>query len=298
MLGSKLIKTISGWKTRAQQLLHDPLGMSQFDVIIEDVGLGALPLIGHTPIEQAASLLARAHSVLIFMGSGFSEESGLSTFRAKDTGLYQQDLIRVTHAETFEEEADWQLTWHERWLEEILKAKPNPGHHVVARLAQRQRITLATQNVDLLLEHALQGCAKHPPVHHVHGRLDKTRCHDHRCDLSGYDVDWRMERTCPVCGGRLRPDVIWFGEQLPQETLELIAQAAMSAEVCVLIGTSGLVYPAAALPELAKRSGARLIEINPHESSLSDLCDVAIRERSSIALQAIEAQLRADAQTQ
>lgn len=296
-LGSSIVNTARDLIARAINLIQDPLGMSHFDVVIDDLGMGQLPILGESPIEQAASLLGRAHSVLIFMGSGLSEESGLSTFRDKGTGLYQEDLVRVTHAQTFEENAQWQLHWHAKWLDKVHAARPNAAHYAMARMAQRPRVTLATQNVDLLLERALEQQRTQPPVYHLHGRLDQTRCHDNGCDLSSYaDVDWRKSQPCPICGGRLRPDVVWFGEQLPSAMMAKTSEAALSAEVCLLVGTSGLVYPAATLPELAKRSGARLIEINPHATSLSEHCDVIIRARASGALEEIEALLALGAQ--
>lgn len=293
-LGSNMMNMARRLVSRVIARLQDPLGMSHFDVVIDDLGMGQLPILGESPLEQAASLLARAHSVLIFMGSGLSEESGLSTFRDKGTGLYQEDLVRVTHAQTFEEDAAWQLHWHAKWFEKVDAAQPNAAHFAMARMAQRPRVTLATQNVDLLLERALERQRSHPPVYHLHGRLDQTRCHDKGCDLSAYPhLDWRQSLPCPVCGGRLRPDVVWFGEQLPSAIMAKASEAALSAEVCLLVGTSGLVYPATTLPELAKRAGARLIEINPHHTSLSEHCDVIIRSRASGALEAIEALLHA-----
>ena len=274
--------------------------MGQLKLELDDLGFGPLPLSSGSEAERAADLLARADHVLIFMGSGLSQESGLSTFRAKDTGLYQRDMARLTHAQTFEEDAQQQLRWHARWLEAIEQATPNEGHHAMARIARMvdaarsPRLTLATQNVDLLLERALHEQGVQAVVHHVHGRLDRTRCHERRCDLSGYaQLDWRDGAPCPVCQGRLRPDVIWFGEALDHAQLEHLADAAAQATVCMLVGTSGLVYPAASLPQLAKRSGARLIEINPHESALSDLCDVIVRQRASQALVSIEQALKA-----
>lgn len=265
------------------------MGFGDFKVDLSGLDVDGLAILGDTPVAQAASLLDRSHRTIIFMGSGLSEESGLSTFRGK-FGIYDEELVEVTKASTFQTRPDWQLDWHQKWKELIDMASPNAAHYAIARMIQRGgHYEMVTQNVDKLLELACKQMHTTCEVMHLHGCLDRTK--GHAADCVG-NQSWTQHRHCPKCHQRLRPDVVWFGEPLDPEMTQSVLKSAMVSDVCLIVGTSGLVQPAASLPELAKHHGARLIEINPNETMLSEHCDVVIRESAGYALPMIEAAMQ------
>jgi NAD-dependent deacetylase len=246
--------------------------------------LGPLPLDGDDAPDRAARLIHRARRVLIFAGSGMSAESGIATFRGK-MGVYgQEDIARATQASTFDADPDWQLGWHQRWLEHTRDARPHPGYDALVDLMRGREWTVATQNVDRLMEQAAAGASSPPTIVHLHGVLDEARCHTCGFHMAQDVFDLSRLPACPRCGGKMRPAVTWFGEGLPAGALETAARAAERADLCILIGTSGLVYPASDLPQLARRQGARLIEINPEDTALSNLCHVHLRLGAEEAL--------------
>jgi len=266
-------------------------GFDDIELPIDALSVPGAPLPGNTPEEQAAWALSRADHVLAFLGSGFSADSGVATFRDEDSGIYADETImRMTHAETFETDPDAQLAWHQTWRDQLLTATPNPAHHALATLAARTRVTIATQNVDLLTELALedQGLLDDVEILHLHGRLDRVRCIPNGHVWEDAHHDFSANTPCPVCGSEVtRPDVVWFGEDLPDHELERAMEAAATADVCLVIGTSGLVYPAASIPEVAKRHGARIVELNLSETPLTRLADVHLEGRAADALPAV-----------
>lgn len=265
-----------------------------FDEALEDAFRAEGPIEGDTPIEQAAFLLQHTHRVLVFLGSGFSADSGIATFRAKDARSYKsEDYVEMTRAQTFEESPAKQLAWHQRWRDEILDATPHEGQRALLRLTRGKQYLFVTQNVDHLLERAAHEDDIELDVIHLHGELTRVKCHDCGHEFEAPEFDFIAPRSCEVCGGRLRPAVVWFGEAPDAQHMERAKMFARQAEVCVLIGASAVVYPAAAIPEIAKASGARLIEINPNQTPVTQHCDVVIQQGARETLIAIEAQLKA-----
>jgi NAD-dependent deacetylase len=161
--------------------------------------------------------------------------------------------------------------WY-RWRREVVAAAaPNAGHRALAALERALgSVTLVTQNVDDLHERG----GSHNVVH-LHGRIMGSRCFADCGRETPEDPAAPVPRC--VCGSMLRPDVVWFGEMLPAETLEDARNAAEGCDACLVVGTSGLVHPAAGLPFVAKRSGAVMIEVNPEETPLSPACDLILR---------------------
>jgi NAD-dependent deacetylase len=161
--------------------------------------------------------------------------------------------------------------WY-RWRRGIVAAaSPNAGHRSLAVLGGTVgSLTLATQNVDDLHE---RGGSRN--VLHLHGTIMASRC------IADCGRDTEEDRAVPVplcgCGALLRPNVVWFGEMLPAATLEAAVEAAGGADACLVVGTSGLVHPAAGLPSVARRAGAVVVEINPEETPLSGGCDLVLR---------------------
>jgi NAD-dependent deacetylase len=171
-----------------------------------------------------------------------------------------------------------------RWYNERILAyrgaQPNAGHYALAQLEPLvQTLTIATQNVDSL--HARAGSKN---VLELHGHLREARCT--QCGATAPLRDGLPEDSIEhACGGRFRPQVVWFGEALPPGVWERAAQAARVADVILVVGTSAQVYPAASLAMQNDR--AFVAEINPDCTALSDRCDYAVREGAAIALPAL-----------
>jgi NAD-dependent deacetylase len=234
-------------------------------------------------LNAAARLIAGARRCAALTGAGVSAESGVPTFRDAQTGLWSKfDPARLASPEGFA--ADPRLVW--RWYawrrQLIASAAPNAGHLALARAGRRfERFALITQNVDGL--HARAGSSD---VIELHGNILRTKCFA-ECGVR-YDAPEELPSgeppRCPSCGSWLRPDVVWFGEMLDPAVLARAEEAASLCDLMLVVGTSGLVYPAAGLPALARRGGARVIVVNPNESELDDLADIVVRAPAAVAL--------------
>jgi NAD-dependent deacetylase len=234
-------------------------------------------------ILELEKALAAARSLCVLTGAGVSAESGIPTFRGPE-GLWRQFRPEdLATPEAFARDPGLVWEWY-AWRRDLIhKAQPNPAHHALARIEQELVsrggcFTLATQNVDGLHERA--GSKN---VIRLHGSLWELRCT--RCDSTRWDESVPLHPFPPRCGqitcaAMLRPGVVWFGESLPREEWTLAAQAAASADVFLVVGTSALVRPAASLPLLAKQRGARLIEINAEPTPLSESADLALIGRA------------------
>ena len=155
--------------------------------------------------------------------------------------------------------------------------RPNPAHETIARWQDRfPRFTLATQNIDGL--HAAAGSRK---VLELHGNVWTARCTGcgFRADLRELDAAVRPP-VCRECGGPMRPDVVLFGEELPDGVFDSALRGARESDVFLVVGTSAIVFPAAWLPQVAKSSGAFLVEVNPERTQLSGACDAVLEGRA------------------
>jgi NAD-dependent deacetylase len=220
-------------------------------------------------MDAVRKWLQQASSVAVLTGAGVSAESGVPTFRGNN-GLWKQrrpEDLATPGAFTRDPKLVWE--WYD-WRRSVLaEAKPNPGHYALADLEKRvANFTLITQNVDGL--HELAGSRN---VLRLHGSIWRVRCL--ACRQERFDRRIPFPEIPPKCecGGTLRPAVVWFGEALPQEVWQAAENAARSAELFLVIGTSAVVYPAAGLAQIAKSSGARVVEINIAETQLSDQID-------------------------
>lgn len=235
-------------------------------------------------IAQAAALIRTQHKIAVLSGAGISAESGIPTFRDKQTGLWQNfraEELASVHA--FERDPQLVWSWYQ-WRRSLVQDKsPNPAHHALARWQQNikqleQQLYLITQNVDDLHEQAGS------EVTHLHGHLWRNRCS--QCNRP-YDQDMNYKDDnllhCPECDGHIRPDIVWFGEMLPARAWQYAEQAANDCDVFISIGTSSIVYPAAGLVELAKRQGASVIEINPNPTH-HPVVDIQISAKAGTAL--------------
>jgi NAD-dependent protein deacetylase/lipoamidase len=231
--------------------------------------VGSIVWAGHWTREselRTASLralaegLAAARHVVALTGAGISAESGVPTFREAQTGLWAEfDAAELAAPEAFERAPQRVWDWYAWRRELIAGARPNAGHAAIVELERRvAAFTLVTQNVDGLHQRAGSG-----RVIELHGNIGRTRC-----SAEGQVVDHWVDRqpgppVCPRCGAPLRPDVVWFGEPLPFDALDEAERAARRCDVLLTVGTSSVVYPAAALPAIAAQHGALIIVVNP-----------------------------------
>jgi len=216
--------------------------------------------------------LAQARHVVVFTGAGVSAESGIATFRDKLTGLWERfDPAQLASTEGFRADPALVWGWYQMRRAGIAQATPNSAHLAIAALAARvPKLTLVTQNVDDLHERA----GSHD-VLHLHGRLDAFRCLDCARPADGpvaLPEDALQGRRiepphCSHCAGPLRPGVVWFGEMLPEQTLERAFDAARQCDLLLSVGTSGVVQPAASIPRLALAAGATVVHVNPQPAS-------------------------------
>jgi NAD-dependent deacetylase len=223
-------------------------------------------------VKELVDRLRGARSIFALTGSGISAESGLPTFRGVG-GLWRTHRVEeLASPEGFARDPVLVWTWYNERLAAHRRASPNRGHYALAQLEQITRgFALATQNVDSL--HLRAGTRN---LIELHGNLREARCD--RCgerrplDAAGLPLD----EIDHACGGRMRPDIVWFGEALPRAAWERAQAAAAKADVILVIGTSAVVYPAAALATHHNRS-AFIAEINPEETAISDSVDCVLR---------------------
>ena len=216
-----------------------------------------------------------AQRVAVLTGAGISAESGVPTFRDAQTGLWARYRAGKEHRaedlatpEAFQRDPRLVWEWYAWRREMMAKAEPNPGHRALVEMEQCVPVfTLITQNVDGL--HQQAGSGKRFPVIELHGNIQRTKCFSENKLVESWKKDGEAPPRCPYCGGYLRPDVVWFGEALPEEALQSAWEAARNCEVFFSIGTSGLVEPAASLPYLARQAGACLVDINPKPTPIS-----------------------------
>jgi len=223
--------------------------------------------------------------VCVSSGAGMSAESGIPTFRDADGYWSKVDVQAMATPEGFARDPLKVWEWYRWRRQELAKIKPHAGHRVLAQWESRvDDFVVVTQNID-----GLHHAAGSQNVIELHGRLDSVRCT--YCDYRAQGLDdLGPEPHCPLCQKWLRPDVVWFGEMLPAGVIEAAFHAAQRCDVILVVGTSGVVQPAASLADAAKAYGAAMIEVNPNSTELSHLADVCIRAGCREALAAIDAE--------
>jgi NAD-dependent deacetylase len=224
--------------------------------------------------KSLISALRDAGRVVALTGSGISAESGVPTFREAQTGLWERyDPQELATPEAFARGPHLVWEWYEWRRNLVAKAEPNPGHRALAELERCiPGFTLVTQNVDGLHERAGSRDAIE-----VHGNILRSKCSLEDEVVQPEEHDDCVPPRCARCGAFLRPDVVWFGEMLPAGALEAASEAARECELFLSIGTSSLVYPAAALPYEALENGATVVEVNPSETPLTPHADYSLR---------------------
>lgn len=225
-------------------------------------------------MKELLNLILKSKYLVAFTGAGISAESGIPTFRGSN-GLWSKfKPEELATPEAFERDPVKVWSWYRWRMELIARAKPNPAHYTLAEL-ERQNILkcVITQNVDGL--HQKAGSRR---VLELHGNIWRVKCTS--CNFKG-ELEKPPEDIppkCPLCNSLLRPDVVWFGEPLPQKVWEKAVEEALKCDVMLVIGTSGIVMPAALLPRIAWRSGAKIVEVNPEETPITALAHLKIRK--------------------
>lgn len=219
--------------------------------------------------------------VAVLTGAGISAESGVPTFRGKEGlwGKFRPQELATMKAFMDNPKLVWE--WY-NWRRSIInEVKPNPGHCALAELEGLvERFTLITQNVDGL--HRRAGSQE---VLEIHGNILRNKCM--KCGRGHADadeIDPDNIPKCTSCGGRIRPDVVWFGEMLSEETIQLAFQRTEEAQVFLSVGTSAVVHPAASLPLTARHSGAILVEVNLEPTPITELADYSFIGQSGEVL--------------
>ena len=234
---------------------------------------------GRGGMDRARSAIAGAKRIAVLTGAGISAESGIPTFRDALTGLwarFRPEELATPEAFLANPKLVWD--WYTWRREKVAEVTPNAGHYALAELQQRKPLTLITQNVD-----GLHQQAGSRDVIELHGNIRRVKCFEHAHPVESWEESAEVPR-CPKCGSLLRPDVVWFGEMLPEGAIAQAMRAAAECDVFLSIGTSSVVEPAASLPVLAKDSGAMVIEVNPQPTPLTALADISIRGTAETVL--------------
>lgn len=240
--------------------------------------------------NELLDIMRNCSRCVVLTGAGISAESGVPTFRGKEGlwGKFRPEELATMDAFLANPNIVWEwYNWRRGLLSEV---KPNPGHYALAELEQLfDTFVLVTQNVDGL--HRIAGSQD---VLELHGNILRNKCVD--CAES-YPTDELIDPdaipTCRSCGGKIRPDVVWFGEMLDARVIRRAFDEAGRAELFLSVGTSAVVQPAASLPVEAKHAGATLVEINPEETPLTFMADYHFSFPSGEFLPGLVAQLKA-----
>jgi NAD-dependent deacetylase len=222
--------------------------------------------------------IQRFRKIVFVTGAGISQESGIPTFRGKDGLWRNHDAMKLATINAFYDNPKLVWEWYNERRMNIFQAQPNPGHEAIAELEKYAEVVVLTQNIDGL--HQKSGSTK---VLELHGSIVKIKCSV--CDYQE-EILTEISELPPLCkcGNILRPDVVWFGEPLPQDVWQNAINLASNCDLMVIAGTSLVVSPANTLPIYAKQNNATLVEINPEETEMSGEMDVTIRNTSAESL--------------
>ncbi|MFH2054650.1 MAG: NAD-dependent deacylase [bacterium] len=225
--------------------------------------------------ERLRGLLRQQVPTVALTGAGVSAESGVPTFRGVDGIWRKLNPMELASIDGFMSNPKLVWEWYLFRRDVIGKVKPNPGHFTLAEMARKfPDFTLVTQNVDNLHQDAGS-----PQVIELHGNIRRNKCFECGKPMPDMEIDPEDLPTCS-CGGRVRPDVVWFGEMLPLDAIDFAQTKSAAAKLFFSIGTSAEVYPAAGLPRLAKQSGAYLVEINADPTPITAIANESLRGKS------------------
>ena len=239
--------------------------------------------------NEVIKRIREAGKIVVLTGAGVSAESGISTFRDKDGWWSKYDPTELASPSGFERDPALVWQWYQYRRGKIRDNEPNAGHYALSELERMTpEFTLITQNVD---RYHQQAGSKN--IIELHGNIIENKCYScgvmHRGNV---DEEGKEPENCEECGGLIRPNVVWFGESLPHGAIERAQEETEEADIFMSIGTSAMVYPAAELPMLAKRSGVYAIEINSERTVISDYMDMHLHGKSGEILKEIVDKLK------
>ena len=224
--------------------------------------------------DTVAQKLKGSKKIVFVTGAGISQESGIPTFRGKDGYWRKYDPMKLASIDAFYDDPKLVWEWYEDRRKNILSVKPNEGHFAISQMEEFKDVVVLTQNIDGL--HQRSGSTN---VLELHGSIIRIKCTV--CDFID-NITENFESLPPKCkcGSMLRPDVVWFGEPLPQNIWQSAIKEASVCDVMVIVGTSLVVSPANTLPVYAKQNGAILIEVNPEKTVMSNDMTLSIQATS------------------
>lgn len=247
-------------------------------------------------LERGRQRVAAARSLVALTGAGVSAESGVPTFRGEEALWERFRPEELATPQAFRDDPVRVWRWYAWRRDRVARSAPNAAHRALARVAAAGRLTIVTQNVDGL--HGLAADeldaeadrSRARPLE-LHGSLFRVRCtgcdrrRPHREPLRVEDAS-TLPR-CRSCGALLRPDVVWFGEPLDASLLETAYEAAAAADLCLVVGTSAVVHPAAGIATVTVRAGGELLEVNPEATPLSAIATISLRAPAAEAVPAL-----------
>jgi NAD-dependent deacetylase len=217
-------------------------------------------------------------SIVFFTGAGMSAESGVPTYRGRGGIWGQYNWEEYACQEAFNRDPGKVLKFHELRRQAVLACMPHAGHGVIAELEKKHpHVIVVTQNIDGM--HQRAGSKN---VIELHGSLWRVRCPSHGIFQDMGDTFENFK--CTQCASWLRPDITWFGDMLDQDVISDATVVIRQCDLFISIGTSGVVWPAAGFPKVARESGAYCIEINPEPNEMSSLYNESVREAAGVAL--------------
>ena len=228
--------------------------------------------------DNVSQELINSKKIVFVTGAGISQESGIPTFRGKDGYWRKHDPMKLATIDAFFDNPNLVWEWYEDRRNNILSVKPNGGHFAIADIEKFRDVVVLTQNIDNL--HQRSGSTN---VLELHGSIIRIKCTV--CNFSD-NITQSFESLPPkcTCGNILRPDVVWFGEELPHNIWKNAMKEASTCDIMIIVGTSLAVSPANTLPIYAKQNGATLIEVNPEKTVMSNNMDLSIQATSATIL--------------
>jgi NAD-dependent protein deacetylase/lipoamidase len=224
-----------------------------------------------------------ANSIVFFTGAGISAESGIPTFRGKDGIWNKLKPEELANFDAFLRNPEMVWEWYNHRKDIIHKSKPNPGHKAIAEMQNFfKEVTVITQNIDNL--HRRAGSRT---IYELHGNIERNYCIECKTFYNG-DLPFEDKiPKCLKCGGLIRPDIVWFGEYLPQDQFKASENASRNCDIFFVTGTSAIVFPAASLIYTAKESGAFIVEVNIEETEISSFANKTFYGETGKVLPAI-----------
>ncbi len=217
--------------------------------------------------DQLIEKLESAKNIVFYTGAGISAESGVPTFRGKDGIWNKLKPEELANFDAFLRNTDMVWEWYQHRRKIVREAQPNPAHIAIAEFQKYYpNVTVVTQNVDNL--HRRAGSNK---IYELHGNIERNYCIECKQWYNDIEIDESKKGAIKCkCGGLIRPDVVWFGEYLPQDEFQCSEMEASRSDICFVVGTTAVIYPAAYIPITALQAGSFMVEINIEPTEFSN----------------------------